>query len=370
MVFECKKCDKQWYYPVEKCIFCRGNVKEVVMKQNTVRAVTEVCVPSPGHMKVPYRDLLLEDEHGNFHIRKVFTEHKLGDVIQEAVREEGRKVAQRTIGVVGAGTMGSGIAQVCAQVGYSVILSDIKEEFVDKAMARIDKRLAKVTKEEEKNEILARIKTTVSLADMADAELVEEVALEKMDVKKQVFKELEDVCSEKAAFATNTSSLSIGEIAKELKDPGRLVGLHFFNPVPVMQLVEIIKAETTRDDVVEYAREVSSELGKTPVVTGDRPGFIVNRLLLPFLNESIDKLADGTSTAEDIDKAVKLGLNHPMGPLALADLIGLDVCKAILDVLFDGYKDPKYKPCDLLCKMTDEGNLGRKTGKGFHNYGQ
>ncbi len=365
MTFKCEDCGKQWYYAVQKCIFCKGDVVDVATGKSTVRGSTRIDIPSPGHSRVPYFDLFLEDEHGNFHIRKSFTECVLGTIIEaEAVRE----IPERTIGVVGAGTMGSGIAQVCAQIGYQVILSDISEAIVNKGLGKIDSRLAKVTKVEEKEKILGRIKTTTSLADMAEAELVEEVSLEDMEVKKKVFSELDRVCSNETIFATNTSSLSLAELSHVLADPGRLVGLHFFNPVPKMQLVEIIKLDSTPEKTVEYAKQIALEMGKTPVVTGDAPGFIVNRLLLPFLNEAMDKLADGTSTAEDIDAAVTLGLNHPMGPLALSDLIGLDVCKAILEVLHEGYKNPKYKPCPTLCEMVEKGELGRKTGKGFYTY--
>jgi 3-hydroxybutyryl-CoA dehydrogenase len=368
VVYECDSCHKQWYYDVKKCIFCQGNVTEVETKKSTVRGFTKIEIPSPGHSRVPYYDLFLEDEHGNFHIRKSFTEQKLGDVIEEEPKEKKQEIKKRTVGVVGAGTMGSGIAQVCAQAGYNVIMSDIKEEFANKGLAKINKLLTKTTKEEKKQEILSRIMLTTNLSDMANADLVEEVSTENKEIKKAVFKELDSVCSKDTIFATNTSSLSIDELSQVLKDPGRLVGLHFFNPVPRMKLVEIVKSKHTLDKTVEYAKEVALEMGKTPVVTGDAPGFIVNRLLLPYLNEAMDKYADGTSTAVDIDKAITLGLNHPMGPLALSDLIGLDVCKAILEVLYEGYKDPKYKPCKTLCEMVKKGELGRKTKKGFYKY--
>ncbi len=368
MVYECDNCQKQWYYDVKKCIFCRGNVVEVETKKCTVRGFTKIEIPSPGHTRVPYCDLFLEDEQGNFHIKKSFTEQKLGDVIEEEPKEKKQEIKKRTVGVVGAGTMGSGIAQVCAQTGYNVIMSDIKEEFANKGLAKIDKLLTKTTKEEEKQEILSRIKITTNLSDMANADLVEEVSTENVEIKKGVFKELDRVCSKDTIFATNTSSLSITELSQVLKDPERLVGLHFFNPVPRMKLVEIVKSKNTSEKTLEYAKELALEMGKTPVVTGDAPGFIVNRLLLPFLNEAMDKYSDGTSTAEDIDKAITLGLNHPMGPLALSDLIGLDVCKAIQEVLYEGYKDPKYKPCKTLCEMVEKGDLGRKTGRGFYKY--
>ncbi len=368
MVFKCNKCSKQWHYDVKKCIFCRGEVVKVDVKKSSVRGMTKITIASPEHKRVPYCDLLLEDENGNFNIRKSFTEYEIGSVIEEKSEESSREAPERTIGVIGSGTMGSGIAQVCAHIGYQVIMCDIDDKILSKGLSRIDKNLSKITKDKEKEEVLGRIKTTTSLSDMADADLVEEASTENIKIKKGIFRELDSVCSKKTIFATNTSSLSIAELAKELSDPGRIIGIHFFNPVPKMKLVEIVKLKDTPDKTLEFAKEIALEMGKTPVVTGDAPGFIVNRLLLPFLNEAVDKLADGSSTAEDIDKAVTLGLNHPMGPLALSDLIGLDVCKAILEVLYDGYKDPKYKPCPKLCEMVELGHLGRKSGQGFYKY--
>ncbi|HJO47702.1 MAG TPA: 3-hydroxyacyl-CoA dehydrogenase NAD-binding domain-containing protein [Candidatus Scalindua sp.] len=368
MVYECEGCHKRWYYDVKKCIFCQGNVMELESSKSTVRGFTRIEIPSPGHTRVPYCDLLLEDEYGNFEIRKSFSDHELGELI-EAEPKESKKVAKsRTVGIIGTGTMGSGIAQICAQTGYHVIMIDRHEDIARKALTRIDKALSKTTKEELKQEILGRIKITANLYESEHADLMIEALTEDMELKKEVFRELDNECSVDTIFASNTSSLSLTELSQALKDPGRLVGLHFFNPVPRMKLVEIIRSKHTSDAAVEYAKEVAFELDKTPVITGDAPGFIVNRLLLIFLNEAMDKYADGTSTAEDIDKAVTLGLNHPMGPLALSDLIGLDVCKAILDVLYEGYKDPKYKPCKTLCEMVEKGNLGRKTGEGFYKY--
>ncbi|GJQ60234.1 MAG: hypothetical protein SCALA701_30350 [Candidatus Scalindua sp.] len=368
MVFECEDCHKKWYYDVKVCIFCQGNVAEVVPKQSTVRGFTKVAIPSPGHSRVPYCNLLLEDDYGNFRIRKSFTEYKLGDLIEETPKEQKQAAKQRTVGLIGTGTMGSGIAQVCAQTGYQVIMIDRHEEIARKSLGKIDKALSKTTKDELKKEILGRIKITNNFYDLEHANLVIEVLTEDMELKHEVLKELEHECSQDTIFATNTSSLSIDGLSQVLKNPGRLVGLHFFNPVPKMKLVEIVRGKETSDAVVNFAQEVATEMGKTPVVTGDAPGFIVNRLLLPFLNEAMDKFSDGTSTAEDIDRAVTLGLNHPMGPLALTDLIGLDVCKAILDVLYAGYNDHKYKPCKTLCEMVEKGDLGRKTGKGFYTY--
>ncbi len=368
VVYECEDCHKQWYYDVIKCIFCQGNVMELEPSKSIVRGFTKIEIPSPGHTRVPYCNLLLEDEYGNFEIRKSFSDYKLGELI-EAEPKESKKIAKgRTVGLVGTGTMGTGIAQICAQTGYHVIMIDRRERVAREARTKIDKALSKTTKDELKHEILSRIKITTNLYELKHSDLVIEVLTEDMQLKKEVFKVLDNECSKDAIFTTNTSSLSVTELSEVLNDPGRLVGLHFFNPVSRMKLVEIIRSKHTSDAAVEYVKEVACELDKTSVITGDAPGFIVNRLLLVFLNEAMDKYADGTSTAEDIDKAVTLGLNHPMGPLALSDLIGLDVCKAILDVLYEGYKDSKYKPCKTLCEMVEKGNLGRKTGEGFYKY--
>ncbi len=368
MVYECEDCHKQWYYDVVKCIFCQGNVMELEPSKSTVRGFTKIEIPSPGHTRVPYCDLLLEDEYGNFEIRKSFTDYKLGELIEAEPRESKKIAKSRTVGLVGTGTMGTGIAQICAQTGYHVTMIDRRERVAREARTKIDKALSKTTKDEIKHEILSRIKITTNLYELKHSDMVIEVLTEDMQLKKEVFKVLDNECSKDTIFTTNTSSLSVTELSEVLNDPGRLVGLHFFNPVQRMKLVEIIRSKHTSDAVVEYAKEVAFELDKTPVITGDAPGFIVNRLLLVFLNEAMDKYADGTSTAEDIDKAVTLGLNHPMGPLALSDLIGLDVCKAILDVLYEGYKDLKYKPCKTLCEMVEKGNLGRKAGEGFYKY--
>tara|TARA_B100000315_G_scaffold93470_1_gene85964 strand:- start:670 stop:1701 length:1032 start_codon:yes stop_codon:yes gene_type:complete len=343
-------------------------VIELESSKSTVRGFTKIEIPSPGHTRVPYCNLLLEDEYGNFEIRKSYSDYKLGELIEAKPKESRKVVKSKTVGIVGTGAMGTGIAQICAQTGYHVIMIDRRERVAIEARAKIDKELSKTTKDELKHKILSRIRITTNLYDLKHSDLVIEVLTEDMELKKEVFNVLDNECSRDTIFATNTSSLSVTELSEVLNDPGRLVGLHFFNPVPRMKLVEIVRSKHTSDAAVEYAKGVACELDKISVITGDAPGFIVNRLLLVFLNEAMDKYADGTSTAEDIDKAVTLGLNHPMGPLALSDLIGLDVCKAILDVLYEGYKDLKYKPCKTLCEMVEKGNLGRKTGEGFYSY--
>ncbi|KHO61065.1 3-hydroxyacyl-CoA dehydrogenase [Thermoanaerobacter sp. YS13] len=275
--------------------------------------------------------------------------------------------------VVGAGTMGSGIAQVFAESGFDVIIRDVDIKFVERGLGIIENNLkrsvekGKIT-EEEKNKILERIKGTVDINEAKDADFVIEAAIENMEIKKQIFKELDNVCKEGTVLATNTSSLSITEIASSTKRPEKVIGMHFFNPVPVMKLVEVIKGMKTSEETFNIVRELAQRLGKTPVEVNEAPGFVVNRILIPMINEAIGVLADGVASASDIDEAMKLGANHPIGPLALSDLIGNDVVLAIMDTLYSEFNDSKYRPHPLLRKMVRAGLLGRKTGKGFFEY--
>jgi 3-hydroxybutyryl-CoA dehydrogenase len=275
--------------------------------------------------------------------------------------------------VLGAGTMGSGIAQVVAQAGYEVIVRDVEQDFVDKGLAGIDKNLTKMVDRgklsaEEKVEIQGRIKGTVDLADGKDVDLVIEAIVEDFEVKKKVFQELDELVQPKAILASNTSSLSITGIAACTKRPGQVIGMHFFNPVPVMKLVELINGAATTEETFAAAFEFVEKIGKTPVKIEESPGFAVNRMLVPMINEAVYLLSEGVASAEDIDTSMKLGANHPIGPLALADLIGLDVCLAVMEVLYEEFGDSKYRPCPLLRKMVRAGYLGRKTGRGFFQY--
>jgi len=278
-----------------------------------------------------------------------------------------------TFGVIGAGQMGNGITQVAAMSGLNVIMNDIKDEFVERGLATITKILSrnvdkgKMT-DDEKNAVLGRIKTSVSLKDMSSADFVVEAAVENEALKFQIFKDLDEICESGVILATNTSSIPIGRIAAQTRRPEKVIGMHFMNPVPVMKLVEVIPGIATSEETLKVTWELAETFGKTPAKANDYPGFIANRILLPMINEAVYCLYHNVGTREDIDTVMRLGMNHPMGPLTLADLIGLDTCLAVMETLYDGFKDSKYRPCPLLRKYVEAGWLGRKTGKGFYEY--
>lgn len=282
-------------------------------------------------------------------------------------------VSIQKVMVIGAGQMGSGIAQVCAQAGYDVTLNDLKGEFVERGLSSIEKNLARAVEKgrmsaDEKDQATGRLSSSTDLHDAKGVDLVIEAAVENMDIKKTIFAQLDEIAPEHTILATNTSSLPITEIAAGTNRPQQVIGMHFMNPVPVMKLVEIIRGLATTDEVYAAIEGMTNKLNKTPVEVEDFPGFVANRILMPMINEAVYTLYEGVASKEDIDSVMKLGMNHPMGPLTLADFIGLDTCLYIMETLHEGFGDDKYRPCPLLRKYVKAGWLGRKTGRGFYEY--
>ncbi|MGC9195905.1 MAG: 3-hydroxybutyryl-CoA dehydrogenase [Syntrophobacteraceae bacterium] len=279
----------------------------------------------------------------------------------------------KTFGVIGAGQMGGGIAQVAAMSGLQVIMNDIKEEFVERGLKNIAAILAKNVEKakmtsETRDAVLGRIKPSTGLGDLAAADFLVEAATENETIKFKLFRDLDSICRPEVILSSNTSSIPIGRIGAQTKRPDKVIGMHFMNPVPVMKLVEVIRGLATSDETFKTTWELSLKFGKTPALANDYPGFIANRILMPMINEAVYCLYHGVGTREDIDTVMRLGMNHPMGPLALADLIGLDTCLAIMETLYDGFSDSKYRPCPLLRKYVEAGWLGKKNGRGFYEY--
>ena len=282
-------------------------------------------------------------------------------------------MAIQKVFVIGAGTMGHGIAQVCAAKGLTACLNDVNRGLIDKGIAMVAKGLAKLVEkgkmaEAEKAALLARIVPADGMDGAAEADLVIEAATENLEIKKKIFARMDELARPSVILATNTSSQSVTEIAAATKRPDKVIGMHFFNPVPIMKLIEIVRGLATSDETFQTIRDLSKELGKEPVEVKDYPGFISNRVLMIMINEAVFSLYEGVATAQDIDTVMRLGMNHPMGPLTLADLIGLDTCLFILERLYTGFNDPKFRPCPLLKNMVAAGHLGRKTGRGFYQY--
>jgi len=331
--------------------------------------ITTVHVPSPEHEMVPYHELLLYDDYGNIFIKKSFENYEIGDSIELNSIEIGAHQTQKQekIGIIGTGLMGKQLAQFFSQNGYSVILYSRTEEGSAKAIKKIKRELSKTKDPQEIKTIINRIDPTDELSKLRDAEVTIESVIEDVEIKKQLFSELSSLCGKNSIIATNTSSLPITELATFVSNPERFIGMHFFNPIAKMHLVEIVCGRDTSQQTIEYVVSLSKRLGKTPIIVRDSPGFIVNRSLMPFINEAASLFREGVSP-NDIDNAIKLGLNHPMGPLALADLIGLDICVSIMKTLYKGFNDARYVPSPIFYELINQGYLGKKAGKGFYNY--
>ena len=365
MVWVCKKCDATWYYPVSECIYCGSKTTEAESKSYTVKGVTKVVTPSAEHKETPYYVLLLEDEKGRLHIRKSFKEYNLGEAILSHKTE---KQTPKLVGVVGTGSMGSDIAQLALQSGCRVILKSRSKLGLNKARDKIEKNLTKSMGTENKDLFLHNIKFTTRFSDLKDSDIIIESVVEDEKVKKDLLKKLDKICSRKTIFASNTSSISIDALSSVVSDQKRVVGMHFFKPATKMRLVEVVSGEKTAEKTVKFTVALAEEMGKIPIVTKDSPGFIVNRILMPYLNEAVYALDEGLGSVEEIDAAAKLGLNNPIGPLALLDLIGLDVFVAIMGNIHRKTKNPKYLPCSRVMEMVKAGQLGRKAGIGFYKY--
>lgn len=363
-VYRCKNCSKCWNYPVKKCIFCDGDVDEAQETSYTVIGSTQVYVPSAGNEKVPYFDYLLEDKNGDKRIIKSFDGYALGDAVDVAIGNRNRSL----VGVIGTGQLGSGIAECLLRNGYATLIKSRSGEGCDKAIAGIRRRLSRDHTGDQVIERLQGLGATTRYQDLKDCDLIIEAAPEDMGIKKDVFMALSGICAKKTIFATNTSSLSIDELAAVTDRPDHCVGMHFFNPVSKMDLIEVVIGRDTSEYTRNFIINFSKGLNKKPIPVNNNPGFIVNRLLMPQINDAVRLFEKGVASKEDIDSAMKLGLNHPMGPFALADLIGIDICVSILNTLYDSFKEERYKPADTLVGLMNGGRLGRKSGEGFYGY--
>jgi 3-hydroxybutyryl-CoA dehydrogenase len=363
MARACPVCNLVWHQPVSACIQCGSTL--VRCKPSTLRVlhVTKVEVPSQEHQEVPYYCLLLEDEAGLHYVRKSRQAYRPGDEIAEGERRgEGSAI---TLGIVGTGTMATGIAEAAMGAGWSLVWKSRSSQSLEKAKSRLRERLARAMDAAEVAKAMQSVIVTTDFGRLADADLVIESVIEDLVTKQQVFASLSRVCSPEAILASNTSSLSVNEIAATTSNPERVIGMHFFNPVPRMRLIEVARGAHTSDATVARVSQLAEHLGKVPIVVQDTPGFIVNRVLMPYLNEAARLVQEGVASAEDVDTAVQLGLQHPIGPLALIDLIGADIFVKIMDALASRTHENRFEPAEVARRLVAEGRLGRKTGGGF-----
>lgn len=364
MDYYCNGCERWWKYPIKTCIFCGEDVQEVVETIYKVIGFTQVQVPSTENPKVPYFNYLLEDKNGNKIIIKSLKEHKIGDFLD--LKEDKKQKNIYKVGVIGTGQMGFGIAEYILNNGhFTIIKTRSKKEAV---ISKFIKQLSKNHTEEQINKIMKKLTVTSDYTKMKECDIIIEAVPENINTKKIVFKELSKYCNKETIFATNTSSISIDDIAESTDRPEKFIGMHFFNPVSKMDLIEVVVGNKTSDETQKWILNFSYELQKNPIIVKNSPGFIVNRLLLPQINEAVLLLEEKKANKEDIDKAMKLGLNHPMGPFQLADFIGIDICLSILETIYKNIGDKKYKPANTLVKMVNNGKLGFKSGEGFYKY--
>jgi 3-hydroxybutyryl-CoA dehydrogenase len=364
MAYYCINCNKYWNHEIRTCIFCGADTAKTNESVYRVLSSTKVHVPSKDNENVPYFVYLLEDKNGQKVIRKSDRSHLIGDEVNLDVTV----VARYAVGVIGSGLMGAQIAEYLVQTGYPVILKTRSRESIEGITSKIRKKLSKKLQEQEVEQCLENLIITTDYSDLNGVDIIIEASKEDLEIKKEVFSELSRVCKPTTIFATNSSSLSIDALAEVTDRPEQFIGLHFFNPVHRMDLVEVVIGTQTSDATKEFAITLAQDLKKQPIIVKNSPGFIANRLLLPQINEAIRLLGDGIASKEDIDSAVKLGLNHPMGPFELADFIGLDTCLSILEVLHAGLGDDYFEPAPLLREMVEQGKLGYKSGEGFYTY--
>lgn len=360
----CRECKKTWYYPISECIYCGKKLEDEEQKEFNVIGITEVFVPSLEHTRVPYYELLLEDEHGNFHIKKSFKKYTIDDRISKNIKEQ----IEIKIAVIGTGITGTGIIEVALYSGFDAAWVSRSEKALNNSIKKLERSLLKSLTEEDKNILMSNLKGTIDINEISDVDLVIESVVEDIETKKKLFLELDKICDKKTILASNTSSLSIDELGSVTERPEKIVGMHFFNPIPKMHLAEIVRGSKTSDETVDFIEKIAGLFIKTSVIARDSPCFIVNRILMPYLNEAVYLLDEGIASKEDIDTAAKLGLNHPMGPIALLDLIGLDVFMNIMQNLYTRTNNPKFIHSKLVEKMVKENKLGRKTGEGFYKY--
>ncbi len=362
--YHCDTCGKRWSYPVKKCIFCKGDVRESDGADHRVIGFTQVNIPSKGNEKAPYFEYLLQDSSGDKSIFKSYENFGLGDIL-DLSNDRSNDV---TVGVIGTGTLGSSIAEYLIRKRYPVILKTRSQDRIGSLVDRMAEKLSKDNTKEQIDGLLKNLTVVTGYGELARCDIIIEAVTEDIAVKKEIFTELSRVCDEKTIFASNTSSISIDEIATAMDRPEKFIGMHFFNPVSKMDLVEVIVGDRTSEKTTEAIVRFSKDISEKPVVVKDCPGFVVNRLLLPQVNDAIKLFENGIAGKEDIDAAMKMGLNHPMGPFALADLIGLDICMLILSIMYENLREERYRPADTLTDLVRLNKLGVKTGEGFYKY--